>query len=231
MKRSLWFAAVAAILVVSLPAQYRPTRRATPAAAKDPTEGSLYRLNEKGEMVAICPLKHTAVKAKITGYLARVNVTQEFVNPGPGNIEAVYKFPLPPHSAVDDMRMMVGNRTVISKIKPREEARQIYDAARAAGHVASLLDQERPNIFTQSVTNIPAGASVKIAISYVETVPYEDGSYAFTFPMVVGPRYIPKDWNQRVPDAGNIVPRRTPEGTRAGHDLSLEVAIDAGVPL
>src|SRR6476620_2589625 len=89
-------------------------------ADKGPTEGSLYKLNERGEAVDICPLKHTDVQAKISGYLARVDVTQEFVNPGPGKIEAVYKFPLPPMSAVDDMRMQVGDRTVIGKIKPRE---------------------------------------------------------------------------------------------------------------
>lgn len=216
----------------ALNAQYPRVRRtptATPAAAT--TEGTLYRLNARGESTGICPLKHTDVKASISGQLARVNVTQEFVNPGKENIEAVYKFPLPPGSAVDDMRMQVGGRMVIGKIKPREEARAIYDAARAAGQVASLLDQERPNIFTQSVTNIVAGATVKITISYVETVPYEDGSYSFTFPMVVGERYIPRDAHDSTPDAANVRPRRTPEGTRAGHDLSMEVSLDAGVAL
>ena len=221
------FALLTASLVAafSLSGQFRPKHRQLPTTAKGPTEGTLYRLNDRGEPVDICPLKHTDVKARISGYLARVNVTQEFVNSGKDKIEAVYKFPLPPMAAVDDMRMVVGDRTVIGKIKPKEEAQAIYAAARAAGQVASLLDQERPNIFTQSVTNIAPGATVKIVISYVETVPYEDGSYAFTFPMVVGPRYIPEG----MADAGSVVSRRTPEGTRAGHDLSLEVAVDAGV--
>ena len=89
-------------------------------ADRGPTEGSLYKLNDRGEPVDICPLKHTDVKARITGYLARVNVTQEFVNSGQDKIEAVYKFPLPPLSAVDDMRMVIGDRTILGKIKPRE---------------------------------------------------------------------------------------------------------------
>jgi Ca-activated chloride channel family protein len=190
----------------------------------------------------ICPLKHTGVKARISGPLARVTVTQEFENPFQEKIEAVYAFPLPPDSAVDDMTMLVGGRTIRGLIKPREEARKIYDDARRAGKVAGLLDQERPNIFTQAVANIMPGAKVQIVISYVETVPYEEGAYAFNFPMVVAPRYVPGapagkqagGWapdTDQVPDASRITPQVTPEGTRAGHDISVEVSIDAGVPI
>lgn len=197
------------------------------AAPQRITQGSLLSLDSEGRPQAACPLKHTGVKAEITGFLARVTVTQEFSNPFPDKIEAVYIFPLPQNSAVDDMTMLVGNRMVRGKIKRREEARAIYEAARAAGHVAGLLDQERPNIFTQSVANIMPGEQVKITISYVETLKYEDGTYEFSFPMVVGPRYIPKG----LPDASRITPPVTRPGTRAGHDISLEVALDAGVAL
>jgi Ca-activated chloride channel family protein len=204
--------------------------------------GSLTSVDEKGQARGACPLKHTDVKAEITGFLARVTVTQDFENPFPEKIEAVYTFPLPHQAAVDDMTMLVGNRTVRGKIKRREEARAIYEAARAAGHVAGLLDQERPNIFTQSVANIMPGEKVKVTISYVETLKYEEGAYEFSFPMVVGPRYIPgqpvgkqgggwaRDTTQ-VPDASRITPPVTPPGTRAGHDISIEVALDAGVPI
>ena len=98
---------------------------------------------------------------------------------------------------------------------------------RSQGQLASLLDQERPNIFTQSVANIAPGQTVKITISYVEMLKYEDAAFEFSFPMVVGPRYIPKG----LPDAARVVPRRTPEGTRAGHDLSIQVMLDAGLPI
>jgi Ca-activated chloride channel family protein len=206
------------------------------------TEGSLRILSPEGEVAGLCPLKHTDVKAEISGFIARVVVTQDFENPFDEKIEAVYTFPLPQNAAVDDMTMRVGDRTVRGKIKRREEARAVYEAARAAGHVASLLDQERPNIFTQSVANIMPGEKVRVTISYVETLKYEDGSYEFVFPMVVGPRYIPGapvgkqggGWSpdtNRVPDASRITPQVAPKGTRAGHDISIEVALDAGVPI
>ena len=176
----------------------------------------------------ICPLRHTDVQVRIAGPLARVTVTQEFHNPFAEKIEAVYTFPLPPDSAVDDMTMHVGDRTIRGLIKPRDEARKIYEEARRTGRIASLLDQERPNIFTQAVANILPGATVKIQIAYVETVPYEAGAYSFNFPMVVAPRYMPR---RGVPDAARIAPPVTPEGTRAGHDISVEVHLDAGVPI
>ena len=215
-----------------------------PASASAPkvTQGTLMSLGADGQPRGVCPLKSTGVKAEITGSLARVTVTQDFENPYPDKIEAVYTFPLPRMAAVDDMTMLVGDRVVLGKIKRREEARAIYEAARNRGHVASLLDQERPNIFTQHVANILPGNKVRITIRYVETLKYEAGSYEFVFPMVVGPRYIPGQpagrqgggWSpdtDRVPDASRITPPVTPPGTRAGHDISLEVTLDAGVPV
>ncbi|MBI3471358.1 MAG: VWA domain-containing protein [Candidatus Solibacter usitatus] len=195
-----------------------------PKARKGATQGVLMTLDGKRE----CPLKHSEVKAEISGYVARVRVVQEFENPFSEKIEAVYVFPLPAQAAVDDMTLLIGDRTVRGKIKRREEARAIYEAARDAGLAAALLDQERPNIFTQSVANIRPGEKVKITISYVETLKYEDGNYEWSFPMVVGPRYIPR---QGVPDAASITPPVTPKGTRAGHDISVDVALDAGVPI
>ena len=217
---------------------------ATAAWAGQPqqvTEGSLAIVGKDG-VQALCPLKHTYVQAEISGFLARVTVTQHFWNPSKEKIEAVYVFPLPQNAAVDDMTLKVGDRTVRGLIKRREEARAIYDAARQAGHVAALLDQERPNIFTQSVANIMPGEQVMVEISYVELLKYEAGSYEFAFPMVVGPRYIPGaptgkqggGWapdTTRVPDASRITPPVTPPGTRAGHDISIEVKLDAGVPI
>src|ERR1700722_11891187 len=100
------------------------------------TEGSLVTADGQ----SACPLKHTDVKAEISGALGRVTVTQEFQNPFQVKIEAVYTFPLPPDAAVDDMTMLIGDRTIRAKIKRREEAQAIYDAARKAGHMAGLLD-------------------------------------------------------------------------------------------
>src|SRR5690242_19390593 len=205
------------------------------------TAGALTAVDPSGRAKALCPLKHTDVKAEISGFISRVVVTQQFENPFKEKIEAVYTFPLPQNAAVDDMTMMVGERTIRGKILPREEAQAVYDAAKSSGKVASLLDQERPNIFTQSVANILPGDQIKITISYVETLKYEDGAYEFVFPMVVGPRYIPGEQQiskrgnglasdtDQVPDASRITPKMAPPGLRSGHDISLDIQLDAGL--
>ena len=207
-----------------------------PVAFAGATQGSLEVVDKEGKPVGQCPLKHTDVQVSITGFIARVTLTQEFANPLEEPIEAVYTFPMSEKAAVDSMVMTIGDRVVKGVIKEREEARRIYEAARDAGKAASLLDQERPNIFTQSVANILPGDDVRITISYVEYLKYEDGEYEFSFPMVVGPRYIPgaptgTAGTDQVPDAGRITPPVTPEGTRAGHDIAVTVQLDAGVPL
>jgi Ca-activated chloride channel family protein len=174
----------------------------TAAGAEKPEipGGELQILDDQGKAVGACPLKHTDVEADIVGFVGRVTVKQTFHNPLDKKIEAIYVFPLPQDAAVDDMVMTVGERRIVGQIKQREEAREIYEAAKAAGHVASLLDQERPNIFTQSVANIEPGVQVVIEISYVETLKYEDGVFEWVFPMVVGPRYVPGQPTSKVPE-------------------------------
>ena len=205
--------------------------------------GGLDIISKVGRISGGCPLKNTKVEAEISGFIARVDVIQEFSNPTKDTIEAIYTFPLPEDSAVDEMEMKVGDRVIVGEIHKRDEARAIYEAARQAGQVASLLDQERSNIFTQSIANITPGAVIKIRISYTQILKYEAGDYQFVFPMVVGPRYIPGNqsksasgtgWSNdtdQVPDASRITPPVTPKGTRAGHDISIRVKIDACIPI
>ncbi|MCX6367272.1 MAG: VIT and VWA domain-containing protein [Armatimonadetes bacterium] len=168
----------------------------------------------------ICPLRHTDVKANISGMVARVTVTQLFEGPKNGGpVEAVYSFPLPENAAVDDMTIKIGkDRIIQGSIKRREEARNIYNSARAAGQTAALLDQERANLFTQSIANLMPGQQVAVQISYVQTLKYEDGHYEFVHPLVVGPRY------------GGVADNQ-PLGVRSGHDVSVQVNLDAGLPL
>jgi Ca-activated chloride channel family protein len=221
-----------------------PTLQPEPvfAAPSGQSAGSLGIIGKDGSIKGDCPLKHTEVRGAISGFLARVTVTQIFENTASNSIEAIYTFPLPQDAAVDDMTVQVGGRTIRSVIKKREEARAIYEKAKSTGHTAALLDQERPNIFSQAVANIMPGEQVSVTISYAETLQYADGAYEFVFPMVVGPRYIPGEatgkqgggWSpdtNKVPDASRITPNVAVPGTRAGHDISLELAIDAGVPI
>ena len=198
--------------------------------ARPQTQGSLQVLDKNGLPTGECPLKHTEVKAQVSGFISRVTVTQEFENNFTEKIEAVYTFPLPEAAAVDDLTMLIGERVIKGKIMRREEAKAAYAAAKEIGKVASLLDQQQPNIFTQQVANIMPGQSIRIVISYVETLKYENGSYEWSFPMLVGPRYNPARVEQD--DSSQITPQPSAAlSVRAGHDISLEIDLDAGMPI
>jgi Ca-activated chloride channel homolog len=188
--------------------------------------GQLTIIGKDGRAGVLCPLKGTKVNAVVSGFGARVTVVQTFTNPTKGAIEAVYTFPLPNDAAVDRMRMKVGSRIIEGEIKRREEAKTIYEDAKRQGQVASLLDQERPNIFTQSVANIMPGAEVQVEISYAQILKFEDGEFEFNYPMVVGPRYT-----ANAPDPGKITPPVVPPIVRTGSTIDLTVSLDAGAPI
>ncbi len=234
------------ILVVLIHGSFVPTVGAflgqTPISTRLNTGGigggELRVLGDVGQIQQF-PLEHTDVQVEIVGNVARVELIQKFTNPYDKKIEGVYVFPLPNRAAVDDMEIQVGERTIKAIIKKREEARRLYETAKRAGHVAALLDQERPNIFTQSVANILPGNEIQVKIRYFEALPYESSSYNFSFPMVVGSRFIPgsatsngrRGWSPNttdVPDASRITPPVLKPGERSGHDISLEVTLDAG---
>jgi len=178
-----------------------------------PNGGSLDAVGPDGRPLGPCPLRHTDVQAEISGTVARVTVTQIFHNPFPDKIEAIYVFPLHQDSAVDAMTLKVGNRTVTGIIKERDEAARIYREAREAGKVAALLDQERPNIFTQSVASIEPGAEVTVTIGYSQKIGWEAGMFSFDFPTVVGPRYIPGQPGEAPPPTRREpLPTRAPDG-------------------
>jgi len=206
-----------------------------------PGEGQLMaRRNEAGKKLVAVPLKHTDVKASIIGYIASVDVRQQYENPYDEKIEAVYVFPLPQNAAVNEFLMTVGTRKIRGIIRERQEAQQIYQQAKQQGYVASLLMQERPNVFTQAVANIEPGKRIDIDIRYFNTLSYVDGYYEFVFPMVVGPRFNPPGFTDGIGAVARGARESSGQKTqvqylapdkRSGHDIALAVQIDAGVPI
>ncbi|MFH1435472.1 MAG: VIT domain-containing protein [Pseudomonadota bacterium] len=135
------------------------------------------------------PLKKTSADVNIAGVIAQVRVHQTFENNGKKPIEAIYVFPASTRAAVHAMRMKIGDRTVEAKIEEREEAKQQYEAAKSEGKRASLLEQQRANVFTMNVANIMPGDKIDVEMDYSELLVPEDATYEFVYPTVVGPRY------------------------------------------
>ena len=159
------------------------------------------------------------INIDITGIVARVTLSQRFENTSSNWVEAVYVFPLPEDAAVDTLKMRVGERTIEGEIKARDEAQAIYNEAKNAGQRTSLVEQERPNLFTTSVANIAPGETVTIEIGYQETLHYDAGSFSMRFPLAITPRYTP----------GGSEPITVPYQTNnTGNTVTLEATLNAG---
>src|SRR6185436_15714269 len=131
------------------------------------------------------------VDLTVSGPTIRARVTQIFRNPTQDWVEAIYVYPLPSGGAVDTLKMVIGDRIVVGEIKERQQARAIYEQAKQNGQKAALTEQERPNIFTNSVANIGPGETVLVQIEYQEPVAQSGSEFSLRVPMVVAPRYNP----------------------------------------
>jgi Ca-activated chloride channel family protein len=191
------------------------------------------------------PLEHLDVRAVVTGLVGRVVLTAGFVNTHDSALEATYVFPLPDRAAVTGMKMTAADRTVEADLQERGQARQTYDDAIAAGKRASIVEEERPDVFTMRVGNIPAGERVSVELTLVGPLVFEDGAATFRFPLVVAPRYVPGEPlpgpsvgdghaqdTDVVPDASRITPPVLLPGFPNPVRLGIGVEIDpAGLEL
>jgi Ca-activated chloride channel family protein len=177
------------------------------------------------------PLKSTSVRVNISGVIADVVVTQVYKNEGKRPIEAIYVFPASTRAAVYGMKMTIGERTIVAKILEREAARQEYERAKQTGKSASLLEQQRPNVFQMNVANILPSDVITVELKYTELLVPTDGIYTFVYPTVVGPRYS----NQAVPDVPLseqwIENPYLHEGEPPTYTFDMAVSVAAGLPI
>jgi len=200
--------------------------------------GLLFKM-QQGYVVAT--KLNTGIKIEASGLVARVAVKQTFRNDGQQWVEGVYVFPLPDNAAVDRMRLRIGERIIEGEIREKEQARKEYEQAKNSGRKASLVNQQRANLFTTSIANIAPGETVTVEIEYQQTLGYENGLFSMRFPLTMTPRYIPgvptgdrkgSGWaadTRQVADASLITP---PFITRSDdHKVTLHATIEAGMPL
>jgi Ca-activated chloride channel family protein len=176
------------IIFIVLPLAARAAVFVTPGEMG--TGALLFKSREEGKYVE-APRVASDFDITVTGPIARTRVTQAFTNPTDGWVEGVYVFPLPDNSAVDTLKMVIGSRVIVGDIKEKREAKHIYEEAKAKGEKAALLEEERPNIFTNQVANIGPGETIVVQIEYQEAIRQSGGVFSLRVPLVVGPRYNP----------------------------------------
>ncbi|MBM9604061.1 marine proteobacterial sortase target protein [Desulfopila inferna] len=222
------------------------------ADLNDVRRGELFIAAEQHDETAIfskAPVLEYEVKISISGMVANAFVRQRFINDSDQWRQAVYVFPLPDESAVQHMRMIVGDRVIVGKIEEKREARRIYEKARSEGKKTSLLAQKRPNVFSMAVANIPPNGVVEVEIEFLDAVHFDNDVFSYRFPLVVGPRYIPGKplansqqnisfdgggWSadsNEVGDASEITPPVAVPSEPAVNPVELSLSLAPGFPL
>ncbi len=207
--------------VLAVPAQAEPTT--------DDKTLSPYFFIEGDPTVDRLPLAKTDVKVAVASIIADVKVTQTYKNEGSRPIHAEYVFPGSTRAAVHGMRMKIGERIIVAKIKEREAASKEFAEAKAAGKSASLLEQDRPNVFRMRVANILPGDVIEVELRYTELLRPTDGIYAFVYPTVVGPRYASERHSAANPQDSWVSSPYLRQGQAPTYEFDMNVTLSTGI--
>lgn len=246
---AILFAAAAGLgwlIVATVAANAEPNRTLAFVRPADMKSGALlFRGTEPGSYVE-APRVKADYDVTVSGPTLRTRVTQAFTNPTDGWVEGVYVYPLPEKGAVDVMKLVIGDRVIVADVKERQEAKRVYEEAKADGKTAALVEQERPNLFTNSVANIGPHETVVVQIEYQAPVHQEAERMSLRIPLVVAPRYNPapivqsvaideRGWGvaqDPVPDRERISPPvNDPRETPPTNPVSITVHLNAGFRL
>lgn len=224
--------AVLATVLAALPAMAASAPPPPPPAAVDQCLAPYFLIGSEDGSTEQFPLRETSTRVTIAGVIAAVEVKQVYVNQAAGPIEAVYIFPASTRAAVHGMEMRIGERHVVARIQERKEAKATYEKAKSEKKTASLLEQQRPNVFQMSVANILPGDEVEVTLRYSETIPAEDGVYEFVYPTVVGPRYTNRSADSPdAPEHSWVANPFLAEGKESPAAFRFVLEMDAGMPI
>jgi Ca-activated chloride channel family protein len=220
------------------------------AALGEQKSGALLLRGAAAGEYTVAPMVETEVAIEVNGIVARTRVSQVFHNPGKEFVEGVYVFPLPEQAAVDHLWLRIGDRLIEGQIEEKDAARRTYETAKREGRKAALVEQQRPNLFTNSVAHIGPGEQVRVTIEYQQTLAYSNGEYRLRFPLAITPRYVPAA-REALPDepkASEAIAAKDAEDAEAAlqppayayqhgecggyvNPVDIAVVIDAGVAL
>jgi Ca-activated chloride channel family protein len=217
----------AAVLLVPMLATAQPMKMLD----EDKTLSPYFVVKSDDPSVDRLPLLSTKADVSIAGVIADVRVTQVYKNDGKKPIEAIYTFPASTRAAVYAMKMTIGDRTIVAKIREREQARKEYEVAKQQGKSASLLEQQRPNVFQMNVANIMPGDFITVEMSYTELLVPEGGVYEFAYPTVVGPRYSNISEKDAPKSEKWVASPYLHEGEQPSYTFGMAVDLSCGLPI
>jgi Ca-activated chloride channel homolog len=229
------------LTAAAVPPSAVPGFEKTPFAPEAARSGVLL-IEGPDEQSWLAPQLMSEVEIRVSGWIARARVVQEFENVSDEVVSAVYVFPLPETAAIDGLTLSVGGRRIVGEIQERGVARASFERGQAQGRKASLVEQQRPNLFTTRVANIRPHETIEVQLTYQQEVRYDAGTFSLEFPATLTPRYLPGATSDgpaalldlrvgapAAPVAESITPPVVFDAN--GPLLHVRVLLDAGFPL
>jgi len=188
-------------------------------------------------------LLSSAASFEVNGLIASVTLTQSFINQSDNTVNGIYAFPLPENSAVNHLHIQVADRIIEGKIMEKAQAQKIFVQAKKSGKKASLVQQYRPNLFTNHIANIAAHEQVTVTIKYFQHIDYIDGKFSLRFPMKITPRYqaksltndsflAPQSTNPLDKENNGIVANNfVNKNSQPSNKIQLDIKLNAGIEL
>ncbi len=208
-----------------------PARAGATEAGAEKTLSPYFVIEGGDPLVERLPLESTSVEVAISGVIADVTVTQRYHNEGKRPINARYVFPASTRAAVNGLRMAIGNQVIEAQIQERKQAAKTFEQAKKAGKSATLLEQERPNVFTMSVANVMPGDRIDVTLRYTELLVPTAGEYEFVYPSVVGPRYSNQKASNAPATDGFVASGYTLQGQAPSSSFALSGTLSTGIPV
>lgn len=193
--------------------------------------GSLFFQKTNSADFHLSPNLSTRAKINVSGVVARTQLTQSFHNSSDQWVNGLYVFPLPENAALDHLQMQIGERIIEGQIKEKQQAKQLFEQAKQEGKKASLIVQQRPNLFTNSIANIGPDETIIITIEYQQTLSYEHNAFQLRLPLSITPRYVPAATATEADVQISDLPPTYPVPEILNEDISIEIRLHAGVTL
>ena len=128
-------------------------------------------------------IKQLEVNAKLDGQIAKVQVSQSFVNTGSRPMEVSFVFPLPYEGAVDQLTLLIDGKEFPAKLLDAKEARKMYEEIVRRNQDPALLEWVGTGLFKTSVFPVPPGQQRTVTLRYSQVCRQWDGLTDFIFPL------------------------------------------------
>ena len=180
---------------------------------------------DNSKQVAL-PLDIT-LNIEVNGLVAYAQIKQVFINPYNIELEGKYQFPLPENAAIKHLKVKVADKEIIGQIMEKKAAKAVYERAKKSGKKASLVQQQRPNLFTNNIANIPAQSTVVVTLDFIMPVTFNLNQLSLKLPLAMTARYHSENY-QKSPAQQHTDFTPPQAKVLANSQASINIVLNAG---